>query len=108
MKKLLVAFLLGASLLALAQKAPKVETPVTTSKKIVCVSFKKAISDLKEKYGEEPIVMGTVTNMEDVKMAVFVNPETGSFTVLEFDDAAACVVSVGKDARFRTLKANMM
>lgn len=105
MKKLLVAFLLGVSLIVYAQKAEK---PVTTSKKIVCLSFKKAISDLKEKYGEEPIVMGTTTNMEDVKMAVFVNPDTGSFTVLEFDEEAACIISVGKDARYRTPKANIM
>jgi hypothetical protein len=105
MKKLLVAFLLGLALLAHAQK---IEKPVMASKKIVCVSVKKAMADLKDKYGEEPIVMGNVTNMDDVKMAVFINPDTGSFTVLEFDDAAACVVSVGKDARYRTPKANLM
>jgi DNA/RNA endonuclease YhcR with UshA esterase domain len=105
MKKLLVVFLLGISLLVYAQK---VEKPVVASKKIICVSVKKAMADLKEKYGEEPIVMGNVTNIEDAKMAVFINPDTGSFTVIEFDDAAACIISVGKDARYRTPKANLM
>lgn len=102
MQKLLVTFLLGLALVAHA------EQPAVATKKIVCVSFKKAMADLKDKYGEEPIVLGTVTNMEDVKMGVFVNPETGTFTVLEFDNAAGCVISVGKDVRFRSPKSNLM
>lgn len=59
------------------------------------------MKDLKEKYGEEPMVMGVEGTMEDVGMGVYINRETGSYTVVEFDREAACVLSFGKNVRYR-------
>lgn len=77
------------------------QKPVETTKKVVCFPLKVLMKDLKEKYGEEPMVMGVEGTMEDVGMGVYINKETGSYTVVEFDREAACVLSIGKNVRYR-------
>jgi hypothetical protein len=94
--------------LALTCAASYAQKPVETNKKIVCFPVKVLMKDLKDKYGEEPMVMGTTSNMSDVAMALYLNKETGSYTIIEFDREAACVISIGKDVRYRFPKTGTM
>lgn len=94
--------------LALVCAVTHAQKPVETNKKIVCFPVKVLMKDLKDKYGEEPMVMGTTSNMSEVAMALYLNKETGSYTIIEFDTEAACVISVGKDVRYRFPKTGTM
>jgi hypothetical protein len=96
MFKILVAgIVLTMSLVATADQ------PVVSSKKIVCFPLKQLIKDIKEKYGEEPMILGITEYTTDIGMGVYVNRETGSYTVIEFDNEAGCIISVGQKIRYR-------
>jgi hypothetical protein len=77
------------------------QKPIESSKKVVCYPLNVMLKDLKDKYGEEPMVMGIEGTMADVGMGLYINKDTGSYTVIEFDKEAACVISVGKNVRYR-------
>lgn len=77
------------------------QKPVESTKKVVCFPLNVLLKDLRDKYGEEPMVMGITANMDDVGMGLYINRDTGSYTVVEFDKEAACVISVGKNVRYR-------
>lgn len=79
---------------------------VRVDKPIICYPIKQFLSDIKNKYGEEAMVMGVEGTMESVGMALYINKETGTYTVVEFDAEAACVLSVGKNVRYRFPKVN--
>lgn len=81
--------------------AASAQKPVESTKKVVCFPLNVLLKDLKDKYGEEPMVMGITANMDDVGMGLYINRDTGSYTVVEFDKEAACVISVGKNVRYR-------
>lgn len=98
MFKLFVA--LALSLVVTASFAVK-DKGTKTEKPIMCFPVKNFLKDLKDKYGEEPMVMGVTGNMPEVGMGLYINKDTGTYTVFEFDDEAACVVSVGKNVRYR-------
>jgi hypothetical protein len=89
-----------AAAVALAASTSYAEA-VKTDKPVVCFPIKTLLKDLKNKYGEEPMVVGKTAKMEGVATAVYVNPETGTFTVVEMDDEAGCVVSLGTQIRYR-------
>lgn len=74
--------------------------PVKVDKAIICYPIKQFHKEIK-KYGEEPMVMGVEGTMEDVGMALYINKETGSYTVVEFDTEAACILSIGTNVRYR-------
>jgi len=94
--------------LALTCAASYAQKPVETNKKIVCFPVNVLLKDLKDKHGEEPMVLGVTSNMKDVAIGVYINKETGSYTVIEFDSQAACVISVGTDVRYRFPKTGTM
>ena len=94
--------------LAVSLTASHAQKPVETNKKIVCFPVNVLLKDLKEKYGEEPMVIGVTSNMNEVAMGLYINKETGSYTVIELDAEAACVISVGKDVRYRFPKLGTM
>jgi hypothetical protein len=106
MRTLALAVLLGFSLVAHA--APKPPKAVKAEKAVVCFPIKTLLKDLYNKYGEEPMVVGVDGNMEEVGMALYVNRETGSYTVIEFDSEAGCILSVGRNVRYRFPKVNNM
>lgn len=90
-----------AVILAMLCVAATAQKPVESTKKVVCFPLNVLLKDLKDKYGEEPMVLGITSNMDDVGMGLYINRDTGSYTVVEFDREAACVVSVGKNVRYR-------
>jgi hypothetical protein len=92
----LIAVLIACSSFAqVPKKGVKVE------KAVVCFPLKVLLDDLKIKYKEEPMIIGMTGTLEDVAMAVYINKETGSYTVIEFDEEAGCILSVGDRVRYR-------
>lgn len=107
MRKLAVAFLLGLAALVVNAESKK-SKPVRVEKPIYCLPIKTLLEDLKNKYQEEAMVIGSSEWMPDVNMSLFINKETGTYTVIEFDDEAGCILSVGKNIRYRYPKAANM
>lgn len=108
MKKFITVALIIGLVTLLANAKEKSIQPVKTNKKIVCFPIDSLLDDLKNKYGEEPMVMGITENMDDVGMSLFINRDTGSYTVIEFDKEAGCIVSVGNNVRYRFPKTSSM
>jgi hypothetical protein len=82
---------------------------VTTD--ILCTKTPLALESLKQAYGEELIVLGDSTQEQGVKTGVFINLETGTYTILDFNKDVACVLAVGKNVTLRvpkTLKKAML
>lgn len=77
---------------------------VKVDRGILCFPIKPLIKDLKEKYREEPMIIGKTTGVDGVVTAVYVNLETGSYTIIEMDDEAGCVISVGTKVHYRLPK----
>ena len=80
---------------------------VKTEKSVVCYPIKPFLKELRDKYGEEPMLFGEEISMNDVGTAVYVNKDNGTYTVFEFDREAACVLSVGTNVRYRFPKTSL-
>jgi hypothetical protein len=92
MKKLLVASLLIISTLSLAQMSPEFkEVPKTVTCGPLASIVKALIS---QDIGETPIWIGR-DEADRSSYAVFVNPKTGSFTILQFGPVSGCILGVG-------------
>jgi hypothetical protein len=98
MLKLFIATIFALFAVGSYAKEP---APVKVDKQIICFPIKTLLKDLKNKYGEEPMIVGKHSAMEDVVTAVYVNRETGTYTVIEMDDEAGCVISLGTSVHYR-------
>ena len=67
--------------------------PVTIEKTVVCDNIDTVIKALTQRHKEQPIWIGT---NKETKVAVLVNPETKSWTVLQYTDKAGCVLELGE------------
>jgi hypothetical protein len=103
MKKLSVAFLIGLSAL-LAHAAP----PVRVNKVVICQDIKSLLETITNKYGEQPMIISKHGIMEDVMTVVYLNPQSGTLSIIEMDGEAGCIISVGKETHYRTPKTNSM
>ena len=99
-KKLLILLCLVQA----AYAAPGIQT----EKPILCFPVKAFLKEIKEKYDEEPMIIGKTSNVKGVITALYINQEVGSFTVVEMDNEAACVISVGTDVRYRFPKSKLL
>jgi hypothetical protein len=92
MKKLAV-FLLTAFIIAvaLAQSAP-----VEIEKKVVCDDTKKIMNTLMTEYQESPVWGG---QDENTNFGLLINQETGTWTIVQFNKATACILGVGDNSR---------
>lgn len=94
MRHFLTSLLLCLPLVAAAGDAVKVDTT------IVCYPIDVLLKTLK-KVGEEPMVMGVNGVAPKVATVVYVNRETGSYTIVEMDNEAGCIISLGNNVRYR-------
>lgn len=97
MTKLLATVLLCLSLSAHSQG-------VKVDRSVLCFPIKPLLKDLREKYREEPMIIGKTSGVDKVVTAFYVNLETGSYTVIEMDDEAGCVISIGTQVHYRMPK----
>ena len=60
-----------------------------------CDESQKVYELLTKQYGEKPFV--EMRDTKGRKMVMFVNPQTGSWTVIATDDKTSCGISAGKE-----------
>jgi hypothetical protein len=75
--------------------------PVISDKKVACFPLKQLVSILLDRYGEEPMLFGVSERNEDIGVGVYINKQTGTYTIIEFNKDAACVLSVGQNIQYR-------
>lgn len=94
-----IAFLLFFTLTATAKDRNHVVIPT----KIHCFKLDLILKELKEQYGEEPIFVGN-SELEKSTTMMFVNQETGSYTVIGVKKQVGCVLDIGGEVRYRLPK----
>lgn len=68
---------------------------------IPCFPIKTLLSSLKDKYGEEPMLIGESSQERGVTTAVFVSQEAGTYTIVEMGEGVGCVLSTGDKVKYR-------
>jgi hypothetical protein len=77
------------------------EKPVKIKREITCFPINSLIASLKDRYGEEPMVMGLVDKTRGIGTGLYINKETGTYTVIEFTRGAGCILSTGENVSYR-------
>jgi len=71
----------------------------TFNKPVLCADRDRVIKELSgSRYQEMPVWMGLENTTGD-RYSLFVNPDTRSWTLLQFDDKIACVIGAGTRSR---------
>jgi hypothetical protein len=86
-------FLLGVLLIPALASAE----PVKVDKPVVCDSFENVINFLTTNYNEKPLLIGS---SEDKKVAFVINPKTLTWTLIEYNQTNACLLSRGEGFQF--------
>jgi hypothetical protein len=92
MRKLaaIVASVLLLPAVALAQ-------PVTVEKKVICDSLEAVMASLSgENIKEVPIWFGKEPESELPGYSVLVNEKTGTWSIIQFNQKAACIIGAGE------------
>ena len=91
-------FLLGVLLLPVLAFAE----PVTVEKKVVCDSLEAVMASLTgDDIKEVPIWMGKETESELPGYSVLVNEKTGTWSIIQFNQKAACIIGAGEAFQIR-------
>jgi len=93
-----IAFLLALTSLVANAQTFKTEKPV------VCSDLKTVIEYVSSEYNEIPFWNGTD---ETSKYILMVNNQTRTWTMIQYNDSAACVVGVGNRAHLINLGKNI-
>jgi hypothetical protein len=94
MKKVCASLLLVMSTMVFAE-------PVQVNKPVVCGNTADVMKELKDDYKEYPVFLGQ-TKDTSVSVSLFVNlddKKDKSWTLIEFNESVACVISMGKKWR---------
>lgn len=79
--------------------------PMTTKKEVYCDKTEQMIKDLRSQdYQEEPIWLGKEKDSKAPNYTLFVNPETKSWTIIQFNNDMACVLGAGQGYNMITKK----
>ena len=73
--------------------------PIIIQKPVTCTDTKTLLQGLiGSDYKETPIWLGVELGAEVPKYSVFVNPQTKTWTIIQFNDTIACVLGTGTDS----------
>ena len=90
--KYFLGLMLFISSAALAQ-------PLIIQKPVTCTDTKTLLQGLTSSdYKEIPAWLGIEPGAEVPKYSVFVNPQTKTWTIIQFNDKIACVLGTGTDS----------
>lgn len=67
-----------------------------------CGETAKITQFLKERYNEEPIVIGRADDIANSLMSLWVNKISGSWTLISTKEELTCVIGTGKDLKVIT------
>lgn len=68
-----------------------------SSKPVVCDDTKKIIRSLIEVYNEK-VVWSAVNPQDSTRFSLFVNAQTGAWTLLQMTPKVACIIGVGEES----------
>ena len=72
---------------------------IIIQKPVTCVDAKTLLQGLiGSNYKETPLWLGIEPGAEVPKYSVFVNPQTKTWTIIQFNDTIACVLGTGTDS----------
>ena len=74
----------------LAQTAP-------TAKQVICYELSAVVKILREDYNETVKWQGENSMTEGSKIALAENTETGTWTIIEYDNRTACILGMGQN-----------
>jgi hypothetical protein len=86
---MLKQLLLALTLLTTAAYA---QEPVKLEKTVVCADAQQVLDNLNKKYSEVPLWGG---HLSQSNVAVFVNAETKTWTIVQWNETLACVIDSG-------------
>jgi hypothetical protein len=93
MRKLMLLALIGLNLPAQASDWFDTQKPVT------CGPFREIVQNLtQEKYREAPIWIGQ-SSVDTTQFSLFVNKDTGGWTLIQYARVTGCVIGVGQSHR---------
>jgi hypothetical protein len=76
-----------------------VAQPIVIQKPVTCVDTKILLQGLSgSDYKETPLWLGIEPGAEVSKYSVFVNPQTKTWTIIQFNDKIACVLGTGTES----------
>lgn len=67
---------------------------VVVDKKVVCNWTKPLLENLAQTYKEEPVWLGQ--SGKETRYSLFINPDTGAWTLVQFNQEIACVIGAGE------------
>lgn len=97
-----LSLVLLSLILPLAQAKERDHVVIPTE--IHCFKAHLILDELKLKYGEEPIFMGKSELDQDSVTMMFVNQQTGSYTILGLGKDVGCIFDTGNNIRYRMPK----
>ena len=70
------------------------------TRKITCAPLTEVLEDLNSNNVKElPVWIGT-SNDPEIKYSILVNKKTDTWTIIQFNTGAACVISIGEGNQF--------
>ena len=103
MRYILLIVLLLASQLSYAKEKRKPDRVILTTE-IHCFRLDTLLDQLRLNYGEEPMMMGKSDIDQDAVTMLFVNQESGSYTIVGLGKSIGCIYDTGKNVRYRMPK----
>ena len=95
-------FIFALALLSLSALA---NDHVVVTEEVHCFAPKAIFDQLKNKFGEEAIFVGKSSLESGAIVMVYVNQQTGTYTVLQAGRDIVCVLDTGRDMQYRMPKA---
>jgi hypothetical protein len=81
------------------------EDHVIVTNDVHCFKKDVIIEQLRGQFDEEPIVIGKSTLEKGAVLMLYVNQQTGTYTVLTTGSGVACILDTGGSVRYRMPKA---
>ena len=77
---------------------------IVITTQIHCFKLEILLKQLRDNYGEEPIFIGSSSLDADATTMMFINQQTGSYTVVGMGKNIGCVFDTGNNVRYRMPK----
>lgn len=96
MKKFLAALAVFLACVSPVQAQTKDKDNVQR-KPVMCYPAKELLTFLQEKHKEQPVFILSHNYSDETLIALMVNPDTGTYTLFEFNAETACVLASGQN-----------
>ena len=95
---------IAAILLACVAVSVAFAEAIETTKDVLCDNKKELFDWIQTNEYQEKLTWVGDSPSSKTKLAVLTNNETGTWTIIEFDDKYACVISVGVKSKFAPVR----